>query len=380
MGWVLVCVIGASIMCGVVWHGRAFIMTGTLLLITAVGVLLPYFSIQKLLAKIVPLQYRGQVGQGMPVRIQVENRNWWTWGTTIIQLDELPSANLPEGSQHQHMMPRIQRKGSSSDVVSLVPTSRGLFPAQTGKLVTRFPFGLFTAEKRFSVSNQSIVWPEVVPLVGRTSDSPYSGYESSATSDRHWGDEGDIAGPRPYRPGESLRRVHWRHTARRGDLIVCERESTSSRRLRIRLDLAGPDRENLETTEAYEAAISIAASLISQAVNDNWHVDFELFGHRTWEGIDKNGMSPVFDYLATFDSADRSGQVDHSRETKRDAVRSVLVTQRSLSDGYPESWHDEILCTSPVQPRSSLGTRCVWLPPGSDWRQTIQQTGSMLYG
>ncbi|QDU74754.1 hypothetical protein Pan97_17670 [Bremerella volcania] len=380
MGWVLVCVMGASVMCGVVWHGRAFIVTGTLLLIAAVGVLLPYLSIQKLLAKITPLQYRGQVGQEMPVRIQVENQNWWTWGTTVLRLSERPSGSSPEGYQHEHMVPRIERKGTTNDVVSLVPSARGLFPDQTGTLVTRFPFGLFTATKTFPIPNQAIIWPEIVPLAGRVSDSRYSGYESSATSARHWGDEGDIAGPRPYRPGESLRRVHWRHTARRGDLIVCERESTSSRRLRIRLDLEKQNSDDIEAAEAYEAAISIAASLISQAVGDNWHVDFELSGHRSWEGIDQNGLLPVFDYLAMLDTENHPREVEYPSTTRRDTMRSVLVTQRPLGESYPDSWHDEILCTSPIEPAPGQGARCVWLPPHSDWRNTIQQTGSVLYG
>lgn len=380
MGWVLACVIGASIMCGVVWHGRAFIITGTLLLIVVAGILLPYLSIQKLLAKITPLQHRGRVGQGMPVRFQVENQNWWPWGTTIIQLSECPSAILPKEKLREHMMPRIERNGTCDEVVSLVPISRGLFPDDIGTLVTRFPFGIFTARKTFSISSQSIVWPEIVPLASRISDARYGGYESSATSARHWGDEGDIAGPRPYRPGESLRRVHWRHTAHRGDLIVCERESTTSKRLLIRLDLEMPNREDVQTTEAYEAAISIAASLIMQAVAENWHVDFELSGHRTWEGINPNGISPVFDFLATFDLNDQSRQVDRTVSPRQSTVRSVLVTQRTLNDGYPNGRHDEILCTSPIEPSIDVNRRCLWLPPHSDWRNTLQQTGSILDG
>lgn len=380
MGWVLVCVIGASIMCGVVWHGRAFIITGTLLLVAAVGVLLPYLSIQKLRAKISPRQYRGQVGQGIPFRMEVENQNWWTWGTTTVQLAELPSARCPDGRQHEHMLPRIERGRSRSDTVSLVPSARGLFPDQNGTLVTRFPFGLFTAKQTFPIAEQTIVWPEIVPLESRTSDARYSGYESSATSSRHWGDEGDIAGPRPYRPGESLRRVHWRHTARRGDLIVCERESSSSRRLRVRLDLEQPSRDRQEASPSYEMAISIAASLIHQAIEENWHVDFVLTGHRTWEGIDPSGMATVFDALATFDLPGQAWPLDHASAARRDSVRSILVTQRPVRDGYPDSWHNEVLCTSREEPSSGSGGRCVWLAPHSDWRRTLQQTGAMLYG
>jgi uncharacterized protein (DUF58 family) len=64
---------------------------------------------------------------------------------------------------------------------------------------------------------------------------------------RTWGEgpsrpapTGDLVrGVRPYLPGDPLRRVHWRATARADDLVVKEVEDTAAARLILVLDLGG---------------------------------------------------------------------------------------------------------------------------------------------
>ncbi len=64
---------------------------------------------------------------------------------------------------------------------------------------------------------------------------------------RSWGDgeprpshTGDVVrGVRPYVPGDPVHRIHWRATARTGDLVVKEVDETGAPRLTIALDLGG---------------------------------------------------------------------------------------------------------------------------------------------
>ncbi|MEW4454117.1 DUF58 domain-containing protein [Bremerella sp. JC817] len=377
MGWVLFCVMAASVMCGVVWHGRAFVMTGTLLLVVVVGLILPHLSLRKISARLIPLQPRGQVGKPSPLRVELTNTNPWPWGTTVTQLSERSSVAHPEGKLHPVMISRIPRHGTSSTVVELEPTARGLFPEETGTLLTRFPFGLKTSQSTFSIPRRMIVWPELVSIWKRSSDSRFAGYDRSTASQQRFGDEGDIAGPRPYRPGESLRRVHWRHTARRGELIVCERESRSSRRLRVRLELQAAKDTSAER-EAYEAAITIAASLVSDAVASGWHVDLELPGYPAWDGIDGVGLNAVLDFLATFDAQGLREEGSASETKRRDSIRSVLITQRDFDASTSLALFDEVITTSVNQPPTAI--RCDWFPPGSPWREQIAQTGERIHG
>ena len=62
---------------------------------------------------------------------------------------------------------------------------------------------------------------------------------------------------RDYRPGDDPRRVHWRSTARLGDLVVRQDEHAGRRPATVLLDLPGQD-EALEWTIATGASIAVA--------------------------------------------------------------------------------------------------------------------------
>ncbi|MGL4555578.1 MAG: DUF58 domain-containing protein [Gemmataceae bacterium] len=60
---------------------------------------------------------------------------------------------------------------------------------------------------------------------------------------------------RPYRPGDSLRWIHWRTSARRGQLMVKEFEDVPGEDLVLVFDPVGPD------GEAFERAVTLAATI-----------------------------------------------------------------------------------------------------------------------
>jgi uncharacterized protein (DUF58 family) len=75
--------------------------------------------------------------------------------------------------------------------------------------------------------------------------------------------QSDVHGVRTYRSGDSSRWIHWRTTARRGELMVREYEEAPSENLILVLDLWAPNIEGSETREfrALEEAISLAATI-----------------------------------------------------------------------------------------------------------------------
>ncbi|TWT31808.1 DUF58 domain-containing protein [Blastopirellula retiformator] len=366
MGWVLACVVATGLLAGVMWHGRAFIVSGTLLLIIGVGVLAPYLAIRRLRGTLLPRQVRGEVGRPLSLRMQLSNNNIFAWGTTSVQVCEYdPQGGLVE--THQCNVTRIDRRGAISPIWSPIPQVRGYFPSGSIEMRTRFPFGLVTATKQVAIESRAIIWPEIVKLRTVLSNARQSGFQSAETSGGGWGDEGDIAGPRPHRPGESMRRVHWRHTARYGELIVCERESTSSRRLRIRLNLTEPG-------DAYELAISAAASLIAQAVESGWLVDLDIVGVRRWEGIGRHSLNAALDFLAIFDRQ-ATAQPTRPPVARRDAGRFVLVTQQAPADESQQAHYDEVIYVGDRSPEEGV----VWLHPQTPWRESLQSLGERIY-
>ncbi|WP_353988140.1 DUF58 domain-containing protein [Ruicaihuangia caeni] len=70
---------------------------------------------------------------------------------------------------------------------------------------------------------------------------------------------------RPYEPGDDLRHVHWRTSARSGTLMVRQFEETR----RSQLTIVHPaDRRYYRDQDEYELAVSVLASLGSQVIRD----------------------------------------------------------------------------------------------------------------
>ena len=74
-------------------------------------------------------------------------------------------------------------------------------------------------------------------------------------------DHADVRGLRPYRPGDPIRGIHWRSSARRGELMVREYDAAPSPELILvvepwlPVEPSGADRANLE------AALSLAVTV-----------------------------------------------------------------------------------------------------------------------
>jgi uncharacterized protein (DUF58 family) len=118
---------------------------------------------------------------------------------------------------------------------------------------TRFPFGLFSKSLRLEAPEAALVYPAVETLAaprafGRTLD----GEIEEAGRGAHGA---LVAGLREYQPGDPARRIHWRASQRRGELVVRELESESAREVEVRLRTAGS-----APGDAFERAVCWAAS------------------------------------------------------------------------------------------------------------------------
>ena len=119
-----------------------------------------------------------------------------------------------------------------------------------------------------------------------------------------------LAGVRDHEVGESLRRVHWRTSARRGRLTVRELEEQPRTQLSVVLDAAGA-----AGGDAFELAVRAAGSLAVQAVRAGSSVWFESTGRRPTRlevgstsaipalvdalcSVEPDGATPIADVLA----------------------------------------------------------------------------------
>ena len=203
---------------------------------------------------------------------------------------------------------------------SLECRRRGVYQLGPAQLVWSDPFGFFTVEKQLPQTETILIYPRVAQL-------PEFHLPQSATSGNRQRQRpllGAIRSTsvRDYRPGDSLRHVHWRSTAHRNSLMVTELDMEPGGEVWIVLDLNEAAHSTAQEvtlsdageTDTLEYSIVVAASLAAQILGRH---------DRTAVGL----------IVASHPSRIQPGASD---ETHFPASIDTLVDEdKSLADGAP---------------------------------------------
>ena len=130
------------------------------------------------------------------------------------------------------------------------PQRRGVVALGGWRLETSDPLGLFRHGTRLEETAEVVVLPTFAEL----GQAPQQREIEASLAARRAGAGTELFGVREYRPGDPLRRIHWRSSARHGELIVREFEPPGLRTLELLLDPDPP------SPEAADQAARIAAS------------------------------------------------------------------------------------------------------------------------
>ena len=151
---------------------------------------------------------------------------------------------------------------------------RGISTLGPLTLRTVDPFGLAQREQEFGDTRTITVVPQVVALPPLSSKVGAAGGTAQTRSTR-LGQGADNLIPRPYTSGDSRRRIHWRATAHRGDLMVRQEEEEASPDAIVVLDRAASrwERPGEEPDPAFETAVALCASAALRFVQDGYSVD-----------------------------------------------------------------------------------------------------------
>lgn len=107
----------------------------------------------------------------------------------------------------------------------LIPVRRGVHTSVVLQVATAAPFGLqwWTRKVELALTNPLYVAPRRGPSPPVDSLLPDDGRDQQGAP-RRAGPTGDLRAPRPYRPGDSRRLVHWPASAHTGEMMVRELE------------------------------------------------------------------------------------------------------------------------------------------------------------
>ncbi|MGV8907386.1 MAG: DUF58 domain-containing protein [Propionicimonas sp.] len=164
-------------------------------------------------------------------------------------------------------VPRLD-PGQSHDELFTIPTQRrAVLTMGPVRSVRQDPLDLLRREQAWTKPEQLYVHPRTVRLVN-ASTGFLRDLEGLPTKDLS-NDDVSFHALREYVPGDDLRHVHWRSTARSNKLMIRQFEETRRSQFVIMLDTKMADYAN---DEEFELGISIAASLSRSAQADGKEV------------------------------------------------------------------------------------------------------------
>ena len=145
--------------------------------------------------------------------------------------------------------------GRARYVLEALPRGRYVF--EESRAVVEDPFGLERLEQPLSAQGALLVYPRLVELERLFSESGSRALDGRRLLlQRPSGF--DLHSVREYEEGESLRKVHWRSTARRGQLMVKELEDSPRDEVAVVLD-ADPA---AVVGESFEVQVRAAGSIL----------------------------------------------------------------------------------------------------------------------
>ncbi len=240
-------------------------------------------------------------------------------GATLIAHDRCGPASVP--------VPLLRLKaGGTTTATYPVPTARrGVVEIGPLRVVRRDPLGLLTLARGYGGVSRVWVYPTVhhltaVPtgvmrsLDGRVDRVPHG----SITFDTL----------REYVVGDELRHVHWRTTARIGELMVREHLDTSLPRLVVLLDDrrgAYPDADRAGLSAHFESACEAAASIVMAAFREELPVTLRLAGGAHATGKDTRGYLDLL-AEATLTAGDQLSSTVAQLRTRRAGDTLVYLT------------------------------------------------------
>ncbi|HET6875950.1 MAG TPA: DUF58 domain-containing protein [Jatrophihabitans sp.] len=180
-------------------------------------------------------------------------------------------ATQPFGSQRvRTVIPRLRGGERGTRAYRLPTRERGIFDVAPVEVTRRDAFELFRRSRKYGSVERIWVYPRLLefrPLpTGKTRNLEGPSSDTSP--------QGNITFHRlrEYVPGDDLRLVHWRSSARAGTLQVKHNVDTSQPYTVVLFD----QRPSLYTRESFEQAVDVAASVVVASATSKAPVELRL--------------------------------------------------------------------------------------------------------
>ncbi len=252
--------------------------------------------------------------------------------------------------QHSPWQQQLAEGETQVIELSVRPLRRGVLSLESVHIQLPDVFFLWQRCRRFHLKPLSLlVLPRRYPLSFSCFGNDASGRRESTQLPSTPNSHGELRGLRPYQMGDSPRQIHWRATARTGKFISKEFEEPQNDRLGLVLDTF-----STATAEVFEAAVSVCASLLHAAQQQQRPLAGLRFSHEPFTTMtrQKNHPNQCQRRLAEVQAQPLP---DHAENHSAHWPRCILVTTHwpplaSQLNRCAMDHHSRVLCISNSAP------------------------------
>jgi uncharacterized protein (DUF58 family) len=197
----------------------------------------------------------GRVPAGQPAEVTIRLSNVSRLRTGLLLAEDTVPYAL--GSRPRFVLDGIGSGGSREFHYQVRPDTRGKYTVGPLQVRVADSFGLVSIGRSFTSSSVLTVTPRIIPLTRPPMPGNWLGDSEHGRRSISASGEDDVA-PRAYRTGDGLHRVHWRSTARYGELMVRREEQHWRNTASLFLDTR---RAAHGSSSSFELAVTAAASI-----------------------------------------------------------------------------------------------------------------------
>ncbi|MEV5487152.1 DUF58 domain-containing protein [Streptomyces bobili] len=256
---------------------------------------------------------RVPAGSEARVHLRMDNVSRLPTGLLMLQ-DRVPYVL---GPRPRFVLDRVEASGRREVSYRVRSDLRGRYPLGPLQLRLNDPFGMCELTRSFSTYDTLTVIPRVEALPSVRLGGEAKGYGDGRQRSLALAGEDDAI-PRGYRYGDDLRRVHWRSTARYGELMVRREEQPQRSRCTVLLDTRGLAYRGAGPDSAFEWAVSGAASVLVHMLERGFSVRLLTDAGSSVPGEGADGFAGsgqgsadaaglMMDTLAVIDHSDGTG-------------------------------------------------------------------------
>lgn len=191
----------------------------------------------------------------------------------VLRFEDRVPAQL--GARPRFTLQNLAAEWSRQVSYPLLGQQRGRFRVGPLRVRVSDPFGMAGLDREFRATSEVMVTPRIEPL-DAMGNAGGSGSTGEARPQRLGLSGQDDILVREYVRGDDVRRVHWRSTARLGQLMVRQEEQAWDPSATVLLDSRASAHRGSGAHSSFEWAVSMVASLTVHLMADGY--DITLFG------------------------------------------------------------------------------------------------------